>query len=58
MPDDRAVATEQLPFPGRVEAQDGPPPADCNPVPGADLNPVNWARNVNIREIQSANGSG
>ena len=38
--------------------QDGPPPADCNPVPGAALDPVNWARNVNIHEIQAANGSG
>ena len=36
----------------------GPPPANCNPVPGADLNPVNWARNVNVREIQAANGGG
>ena len=41
-----------------VGAQDGPPPADCNPVPGAALDPVNWARNVNIHEIQAANGSG
>jgi len=38
--------------------QDGPPPGDCNPVPGAALNAVNWARNVNIHEIQAANGSG
>ena len=38
----------------------GPPPAGCgaNPVPGAQLNPVNWARNVNVHEIQSANGGG
>ena len=36
----------------------GPPPADCNPVPGAALNPVNWARNVNVREIQASNGGG
>jgi hypothetical protein len=28
------------------------------PVPGAALDPVNWARNVNIHEIQAANGSG
>jgi hypothetical protein len=35
----------------------GPPPADCNPVPGANLNPVNWARNVTVREIQAANGT-
>src|SRR5262249_14299291 len=37
-----------------------PPPADCgaNPVPGAQLNPVNWARNVNVHEIQAANGGG
>jgi hypothetical protein len=37
---------------------DGPPPANCTPVPGADLNPVNWARNVNVHEIQAANGGG
>ena len=37
---------------------DGPPPANCTPVPGADLNPANWARNVNVHEIQSANGTG
>ena len=38
----------------------GPPPAGCggNPVPGAQLNPVNWARNVNVHEIQAANGGG
>jgi hypothetical protein len=41
-----------------VGVQDGPPPAGCNPVPGAALNAVNWARNVNIHEIQAANGSG
>jgi hypothetical protein len=35
----------------------GPPPAACNPVPGANLNPVNWARNVNVHEIQAANGA-
>ena len=35
---------------------DGPPPAACTPVPGANLNPDNWARNVNVREIQAANG--
>jgi hypothetical protein len=28
------------------------------PVPGAALNAVNWARNVNIHEIQAANGGG
>lgn len=39
------------------EVVDGPPPAACTPVPGADLNPVNWARNVNIHEIQAANGT-
>jgi len=39
---------------------DAPPPAGCaaNPVPGAALNPVNWARNVTVHEIQSANGPG
>jgi hypothetical protein len=36
----------------------GPPPAGCTPVPGADLNPVTWARNVDVREIQAANGGG
>ena len=38
----------------------GPPPAGCaaTPVPGAALNPVNWARNVAVHEIQSANGPG
>jgi hypothetical protein len=41
-----------------VGVQNGPPPADCNPVPGAALNLVNWARNVNIHEIQAANGGG
>jgi hypothetical protein len=35
---------------------DGPPPAACNPVPGASLNPANWTRNVTVREIQAANG--
>jgi hypothetical protein len=41
-----------------VGIDNGPPPADCNPVPGANLNPANWARNVNVREIQAANGGG
>jgi hypothetical protein len=41
-----------------VGVQDGPPPAACNPVPGAALDAVNWARNVNIHEIQAANGGG
>ena len=41
-----------------VGVHDGPPPADCNAVPGANLNPANWARNVNVREIQAANGGG
>lgn len=36
----------------------GPPPAACNPVPGANLNPVNWNRNVAVHEIQAANGAG
>jgi hypothetical protein len=39
------------------EVEDGPPPAACNPVPGATLNPVNWARNVTVHEIQAANGA-
>jgi hypothetical protein len=41
-----------------VGVDNGPPPANCNPVPGANLNPANWARNVNVREIQAANGGG
>jgi hypothetical protein len=41
------------------EVVDSPPPAACTPVPGADLNPVNWpARNVNVHEIQAPNGTG
>ena len=40
------------------QVQDGPPPATCTPVPGADLNPVTWPpRNVNVHEIQAANGA-
>jgi hypothetical protein len=35
-----------------------PPPATCNPVPGANLNPVTWTRTVAVHEIQAANGSG
>jgi hypothetical protein len=34
-----------------------PPPAQCNPVPGAELNPDVWARNVTVHEIQAANGA-
>jgi len=41
-----------------VGVVNGPPPANCAPVPGADLNPANWARNVNVHEIQAANGAG
>ena len=41
-----------------VGVQDGPPPTACNPVPGAAFNAVNWARYVNIHEIQAANGGG
>ena len=37
--------------------ENGPPPAACNAVPGANLNPVNWVRNVNVHEIQAANGA-
>jgi hypothetical protein len=34
------------------------PPANCgdNPVPGAQLNPITWARDVIVHEIQAANG--
>jgi hypothetical protein len=35
-----------------------PPPAVCNPVPNANLNPVTWTRTVAVHEIQAANGSG
>ena len=38
---------------------DGPPPADCQPVPGAALNGLNWTRAVTVNEIQSVdNGNG
>jgi hypothetical protein len=37
---------------------DSPPPASCQPVPGASLNPVNWNRPVAVHEIQAANGAG
>jgi hypothetical protein len=42
------------------EVEYGPPPAaaDCTPVPGADLTPDVWHHNVNVHEIQTANGSG
>jgi len=33
-----------------------PPPANCTPVPGANLNPVTWTRTVPVHEIQAANG--
>jgi hypothetical protein len=39
------------------EAVDGPPPAQCTPVPGAELNPDIWTRNVTVHEIQAANGA-
>jgi hypothetical protein len=39
------------------EQEFGPPPAVCTPVPGADLNPVTWIRNVTVHEIQAANGA-
>jgi hypothetical protein len=38
---------------------DGPPPANCQPVPGATLNGLNWTRAVTVNEIQSVdNGNG
>ena len=38
---------------------DGPPPADCQPVAGAQLDATNWARPVTVNEIQSVdNGQG
>ena len=40
---------------------DGPPPAGCQPVPGANLNGLNWTRPITVDEIQSVdngNGSG
>jgi hypothetical protein len=33
----------------------GAPPANCVPVPGAQLKPPNWTRPVFVREIQSVN---
>lgn len=36
----------------------GPPPAQCHAVPGANLNPDVWNRNVVVHEIQAANGVG
>jgi hypothetical protein len=38
----------------------GPPPpaAACQPVPGANLTPATWVRNVIVHEIQAANGAG
>jgi hypothetical protein len=33
----------------------GAPPANCAPVPGAQLNGLNWTRPVFVREIQSVN---
>jgi hypothetical protein len=36
----------------------GPPPAACNAVPGAELNPTVWTRTVTVDEIQAANGGG
>jgi hypothetical protein len=33
------------------------PPANCIPVPGAELNPDAWTRAVTVHEIQSANGA-
>ena len=43
---------------GSPRSVHSPPPANCTPVPGAELNPVNWARNVTVHEIQAANGAG
>ena len=38
---------------------DGPPPATCQPVAGAQLDATNWARPVTVNEIQSVdNGQG
>jgi hypothetical protein len=36
----------------------GVPPPACTPVPGAQLNPTVWNRQVNVKEIQAANGAG
>jgi hypothetical protein len=39
-----------------AQAPTGPPPAgNCTPVPGAQLNPVNWTRQIRADEIQSVN---
>jgi hypothetical protein len=41
-----------------ANADNGLPPAACTAVPGAQLNPTVWNRQVNVKEIQSANGVG
>jgi hypothetical protein len=39
-----------------AQAPAGPPPAgNCTPVPGAQLNPVNWTGQIRADEIQSVN---
>jgi hypothetical protein len=39
-----------------AQAPTGPPPAgNCAPVPGAQLNPVNWTGQIRADEIQSVN---
>jgi hypothetical protein len=39
--------------------QTGAPPAGCQPVPGAQLDPLNWDQRVAVDEIQSVdNGNG
>jgi hypothetical protein len=42
-----------------AQVVNGPPPANCAPpVQGANLNQTQWQRNLNVREIQAANGGG
>jgi hypothetical protein len=38
-----------------VAGGDPPTPATCQPVPGAQLNGLNWTRPVTVNEIQSVN---
>jgi hypothetical protein len=35
-----------------------PAPGNCRPVPGAQLNGLNWNKAVTVNEIQSVNGAG
>src|SRR5260370_40269418 len=41
-----------------AQVVNGPPPAACaaNPVPGAALNPADWALNAAVHDINAATG--